>query len=283
MQLLSLISTALTFFTAIQALPVERRSVYGLHGVDYTGKNADGSCHTASEVTANVKSMKSYGITRIRTYAQECNLLPNLLNAISSIGGDMEVLAAVWIDGSSNDASEISSLKSTLHSKYDISPITGILVGNEVLFNNLMSSSQLITKIKAVKAIAGGIPVGSAEVDSTYPSDLTAASDFVGVNLHPYYASVSIQDALSSIETRYQNVVKSAKGKQVLITETGWPSAGGQVGEAVPSLANEKAYAAALAKSSLPYYFFEWEDSVWKGSGSEAHFGLMTQNNKPKF
>lgn len=284
MQLTSLIFTALTFLTTIQALPVERRSMYAFNGVDYTGKNADGSCHTASEVTANIKMMKSYGITRIRTYSQECEILPNILNAISSLGGGMDVLAAVWIEGSADDDTEISSLNTVLNSKkYDISPISKILVGNEVMFNNYISTAQLIGKLETVKAFANGIPVGFVEVDSTYSPDLIAASDFVAVNLHPFYAAVKIDNALESVQTRYNNVVKTAGGKEVIITETGWPSAGGNMGEAVASLANEKAYAAAVSKSSLPYYYFEWEDSLWKGAGTEGHFGLMNQDDKAKF
>ena len=102
----------------------------------------------------------------------------------------------------------------------NIDAITGILVGNEVIFNNIMSSAQLVAKINKVKKISKGIQVGSVEIDSTYTSELMAASDFAGVNMHPYFSSVNIKDAYNTLNQRYENFKKSAGGKQVYITET---------------------------------------------------------------
>ncbi|KAI8081978.1 glycoside hydrolase superfamily [Gilbertella persicaria] len=275
--------TAFYFAGLIQALPIQSRDISSLNGATYTARNSDGSCQSAGQVLASVKLMKASGISNIRTYAQECNQLPNILNAIESVGGGMTVLAAVWIDGTSNDDKEISTLKSVLSSTSNLGAIRGILVGNEVLFNGIMSSSELVNKVNKVKAIAKGIQVGSVEVDSTYSSDLVSASEIVCANIHPYFSSVSINDALDNVSTRYNNFKKIAHGKQVYITETGWPSSGSPSGDAVPSLANTQKFAAAISGSSLPYYFFEWQDSNWKSSGVESHFGLLYANGKTKF
>jgi glucan 1,3-beta-glucosidase len=225
MRFTSIITFALSFAGLIQALPIETRSVSSLYGVSYTPRQSDGSCQSASQIAASVKQMKASGVRSIRTYAQQCNQLPAILNAIKANGGGMTVLAAVWLDGSSADATEISSLKSTLAS-VDTSAISGILVGNEVVFNRIMSSSTLVQNINTVKAFAKGIKVGTAEVDSTYSQDLVAASDMVSVNIHPYFASVSINDAYSNLQQRYAAVKNSANGKFTQITESGWPSAG---------------------------------------------------------
>ncbi|KAI9483021.1 MAG: glycoside hydrolase superfamily [Benjaminiella poitrasii] len=260
------------------AIPIESRAITSFNGVTYTARNPDGSCQTTTEIMNAVKQMKSDGISSIRTYSQECNLLPNILKAIQTNGGGMTVLAAVWIDGTSNDDVEITRLKTNLKSSSDTSSIRGILVGNEVLFKNQMSSSQLIQKIKTVKAISGGIPVGSAETDATYSNDLMAASDFIGVNIHPFFAEVSVNDAYNNLVSRFNAFKSKAGGKKVYITETGWPSEGSNDGSAQPSLANTKTFATTISKSSLPYYYFEWEDSAWKASGTESHFGLLNSN-----
>lgn len=282
MRLTSIITIALSFAGLVKALPIESRGVSSLNGVTYTARNSDGSCQSASEITAAVKLMKTSGINKIRTYAQECESLPNILKAIKQIGG-MSVLPGVWIDGTSNDDAEITRLQKVLNTADNLDAITGILVGNEVIFNNLMSSSQLVDKINAVKKISKGIKVGSAEIDSTYTSDLMAASDFAGVNIHPYFSSASIKDAYSNLNQRYINFKKTAGNKQVYITETGWPSSGAASGAAQPSLANTEAFVQSVSKSSLPYYYFEWEDSSWKSAGIESHFGLLNAQGKAKF
>jgi exo-beta-1,3-glucanase (GH17 family) len=282
MRFTSLITIALSFAGLVKALPIESRGVLPINGVSYTARNSDGSCQSASEIVAAVKLMKASGIGKIRTYAQECESLPNILNAIKQVGG-MSVLPGVWIDGTSNDDDEITRLEKVLNAADNLDAITGILVGNEVIFNNRMSSGQLVEKINKVKAISKGIKVGSAEVDSTYTSDLMDASDFAGVNIHPYFSSASIENAYSNLNQRYINFKKTAGGKQVYITETGWPSSGASSGAAQPSLANAETFVQSVSKSSLPYYYFEWEDSNWKGAGIESHFGLLDSEGKPKF
>lgn len=56
-------------------------------------------------------------------------------------------------------------------------------------------------------------------------------------------------------------------------------------GKAQPTVANEKYYAAQLAKSNLPYYFFNWQDNGNNPGfmGVETHWGLQYSNGKFKF
>lgn len=283
MRFTSIITIALTFAGVIQSLPIESRGGGSLYGVTFTGRSSSGACLSAHEVAASLKSMKSKGISHIRTYSQECDQLPAILDAIKSNGGGMTVLAAVWIDGSSNDDKEINTLKSVIKN-HDTSPITGILVGNEVIFKNLMSSSELVKKIKTVKGFSNGIRVGTAEMDVTYPTDLMEASDIAAVNIHPYFSQVDVKDALNDLNIRYSNFKKLAHGKsQVFVAEVGWPTQGATYGKAVPSVSNARTFASALTSSSIPYYFFEWQDASWKESGIESHFGLLDNIGKAKF
>ncbi|KAG2203265.1 hypothetical protein INT47_000185 [Mucor saturninus] len=282
MRFTSLVTIALSFAGVIQSLPVERRGITSLNGVTYTARNSNGECQSSQEIAASVKLMKSSGVHSIRTYSQECDQLPAILDAIKSQGGGMTVLASVWIDGTSKDQEEISTLKSVL-ANHDTSAITGILVGNEVLFNGVMPASELIKKFKAVKAISKGIDVGTAEMDVTYPQELVDVSDFVAVNIHPYFSQVDIKNAMSNLNDRYNAFKKMAGGKKTYIAEVGWPSAGASSGKAVPSVSNTETFASEISRTSLPYYFFEWQDSNWKSSGIESNFGLLNSNGKAKF
>ncbi|CEI98057.1 hypothetical protein RMCBS344292_12174 [Rhizopus microsporus] len=284
MQLIFILAVALIAQLAglVQALPVERRSG-SIKGVTYTARNSDGSCQSASQIADSVKLMKSKGIMHIRTYSQECNQLSAILSAIDAQGGGMTVLAAVWIDGTSNDDQEIATLKSVLAKNIGNQYIRGILVGNEVLFNNVMSEASLISKINQVKTFAKDYSVGTAETPSGLSSKLVSACDMVSANLYPFFAPVDIDSAMSNLNLQYNNVKAVAGSKEVLITETGWPSSGSPLGSAVPSQANGQKYVTGLMQSSLPYYYFEWQDSDWKQSDTEASFGLLDSSGKMKY
>ncbi|KAI7907795.1 glycoside hydrolase superfamily [Cokeromyces recurvatus] len=258
------------FIAFVQAVPIEPRVITSLSGVSYNSRNPDGSCQTTQEAIDTIKSMKLHGIQHIRTYSQGCNALPNIIKGIEAAGGGMTVLAAVWIDGTSNDDKEIALLEENLNTISDLKAIRGILVGNEVLFNNYITSSQLVQRLNSVRAISRGIPVGSAETDGSYSDELIAASDFMGVNIHPYFDTsvTTIEDAYKNLVLRFNNIKGRAGDKTIYITETGWPSAGSGSGAGQPSLSNMEAYATTVSKSSLPYYYFEWIDATWKSSAS---------------
>jgi len=286
MRLSSIFTTVLSIAGIVQALPLIHKSKGPIYGVTYTARNSDGICHSPAEIIANVKSMKDKGVTSIRTYSQECDQLPHIITGIEQSGGGMTVLASVWIEGSEKDDQEIATLKRFIDSHPCHPAISGIIVGNEVLFNGRMSSSELIKRIKKVKSFATGYRVSTSEIDTTFFPDVMNVVDFACVNLHPYFSSLPIDLAAQTLKIQYLNFKALARGKEVVITETGWPSAGAPLGGAVPSLNNAKEYLSQLRRTSLPYYYFEWQDSNWKTPGQyhiENHFGLLNSKGVLKF
>ncbi|KAI9250775.1 glycoside hydrolase superfamily [Sporodiniella umbellata] len=273
----------LSFSSWVNAIPIQSRAAGSIYGVTYTARNANGGCLSAGQVASAVKEMKSKGITHVRTYSQECDQLPSLLKAIQANGGGMTVLAAVWIQGNANDDHEISTLKSVLSQNHGNQYIGGILVGNEVLFNNYLSESVLIQKIAQVKAFAGKYRVSTADIPPSYTSRLTNAVDFVAANIYPFFSDVTVNEAMNNLNAQYNRLKNTVGGKDLWITETGWPSAGNAMGKAVPSKANAQTYVSGLEKSSLPYYYFEWQDSQWKSTLSEKSFGLLDSAGKIKY
>ncbi|KAI8096404.1 glycoside hydrolase superfamily [Halteromyces radiatus] len=273
----------------VQAAPIQARGQNALYGITYTAKNSDGSCQTTDEVLQYVKDFSNNGIKHIRTYSQECDQLGNILNAISSVDSSMKVTAAVWLDGSSGDDEEINNLLSALKANSkNIKLIDGITVGNEVIFSGSLSSSALVSKIKQVKSATSSynIPVGTVDTPNTFPSDVIAASDVIGVNIHPYFGGVDISQAGSNMKQQLNTFKSKAQGKSVFVAETGWPSAGNTNGASVPSVSNVQSYVNQLrSMSDIEYYYFEALDSNWKPAGNdgvETHFGLYNSNGKSK-
>lgn len=227
--------------------------------------------------------MKQNGILNIRTYSQECDQLPNILSAIEKQGGGMTVMAAAWLDGSSGDEEEISTLVSNVK-KANKEYIYGVTVGNEAVFNG-MSASDVANKINEVKSKLKGFKVGTVETPNTYESSLIDASDIVVVNIHPFFAPVPASDAVENLQQQYDAFKKKAGGKDIIIGEFGWPTAGDDNGDAQPGVSDLATVVESLEKSNLKYYFFEYQDSDWKGEGAfavESHWGIFNDKGKSK-
>lgn len=59
-------------------------------------------------------------------------------------------------------------------------------------------------------------------------------------NVFPYWEGVSIDNAASTVLDHYNEAVGKASGKPVKISETGWPTAGANYKESVPSPENQQ-------------------------------------------
>lgn len=209
----------------------------------------------------------------------------NIANAIDSVGGDMTVLAAVWIQGTAQDAQEIATLEWALNQISNKNIIYGIAVGNELVQSGLMNSGQVVKKINEVKAVFPDYKVGTVDTPTAYSSDMIDASDIVLLNIHPFFAGVPADQAAQNLQQQFNNFKQKAGNKQVLVGEVGWPSAGEADGQAQPSVANLATVVKSLEGIDLQYYFFEAQDSDWKSPGAfdvEQHWGLLYSNGKSK-
>lgn len=148
------------------------------------------------------------------------------------------------------------------------------VVGSEVIQRGDLSDDQLISYIYRVKrSIPSGIPVtygfAYSELNN---SKIVSAIDVVGVDIYPFYAGpygINISKAVINMDSQYKNyVLPNAKGKKVIILETGWPSCGGPNGAAVPSLHNATRYFNDFVNwaenNNVPYFYFEAFDEGWK-------------------
>ncbi|KAG0165939.1 hypothetical protein DFQ28_008237 [Apophysomyces sp. BC1034] len=282
----SFITLAILFIAGlVQALPIAKRQGGSLYGITYTGLNSDGSCQSDSQVLGSFRQFQQSGIQHVRTYSQECDVLPKALSAIQKIGGGMTIMAAIWIEGSDRDDKEIAQFASIVASG-NIGPISGVLVGNEVVMKGIMSPAQLAAKIKKVKGIVGGkFQVATAEAPMTFADELIDASDMVVLNIHPYYTPIPANKAADNVIQTMQVFKQKSQGKEVVVGEAGWPSAGKANGPAIPSVANLAMFVKGMEGASFRYYFFEARDSAWKAAGAfgvETHYGLWTAQGESK-
>jgi exo-beta-1,3-glucanase (GH17 family) len=144
------------------------------------------------------------------------------------------------------------------------------VVGSEVLLRGDLSEAQLIEYINRVKGEVPGLSVTTGEVYSVllaHPAVISAV-DVVFVNYYPYWEGIGLDHALSAIHGWHQQIVKAAGGKAVIVSETGWPSCGNQVGEAIPSPENASYYFLNFVSwaraNQVSYFYFEALDESWK-------------------
>jgi glucan 1,3-beta-glucosidase len=165
-------------------------------------------------------------------------------------------------------------------------------VGNEVMYRKDLSEVELIEFIKKVKDEIPQIPVGY--VDAYYEfsdrPNITALCDVILCNCYPFWEGCPYEYSLSHMKQMYKQAKDASGGKQVIITETGWPSKGENLKGAFPSEESARNYFINThlwaKEEGIPTFYFSSFDESWK-VGAEgivgAYWGIWDKNEKLKF
>ncbi|OPZ83498.1 MAG: Glycosyl hydrolases family 17 [bacterium ADurb.Bin429] len=195
-----------------------------------------------------------------------------------------------WIgaDAQANEAEIATAL--AVAAEY---PVTGIIVGTEVLLRGEQTEATLIDYLTRVKQ-AANVPVAYADTWNVWHQngqgrpELAAAVDTIFIHCHPYWEGVRIDRAVASVAHAYGNV-KALYGEQpVIIGECGWPSAGNAKGDAQPSPLNQRIFTHDVVTwargAGVDLFIFELFDESWKNEpgGVGPHWGLLTTDGTVK-
>ena len=208
-------------------------------GIDYTPYNAQyPACLTKPPSQNNVTrdmAMLSQLTNTVRLYGTDCNQTEMVLHSINKLGlTDMKIWLAVWLDNNATTNAR------GLAAMYDIldtngpSPFAGVIVGNEVLFRKDMTATRLVEVVSDIKsnltAKSVNLPVAVADLGDDWTTTLVDSVDVVMSNIHPFFGGVTAADAAGWTWDFWQNndvVLTKGTSKKSIISETGWPSAGG--------------------------------------------------------
>lgn len=180
--------------------------------------------------------------------------------------------------------------------------IVGVVVGNEDVYNwNFTQPNTLVQKnisddiARIKKAIGGKAPVGTAQQDGALiklatkdPNNIIGKLDFVGVNIYPYWSAEHPDVTVAKTEfTNRFNAIKTIQqyqGKELIVTEEGWPSqySAGQNPNA--SLPNEITYYQWWQGrvDEFDSYYFGLFDKQPTNGDADKFFGLCTSDRKDK-
>lgn len=165
-------------------------------------------------------------------------------------------------------------------------------VGNEVMYRHDLSEEELLQFITSVKNAVTGIPVGyvDAYYEFTQRPRITEACDLVLCNCYPFWEGCPFESSLDYMREMYNQAKAAAGGKEVIITETGWPSQGENKEGAVPGEKSARDYFINTqlwsANDNIPVFYFSSFDESWK-VGAEgtvgAYWGIWDKHEKLKF
>jgi glucan 1,3-beta-glucosidase len=174
----------------------------------------------------------------IRTYSTEHGLeqVPGIARRVG-----LKVIQGLWL--SSHPEKNREQVESVIRlTKQFPDVIQAVVVGNEVLLRGELSADNVAAFLREVKSRTS-VPVTYADVWEFWlrHCDLGAIVDFVTIHILPYWEDFPIPaaQAAAHVESIRERMAAAFPGKEILIGETGWPSAGRMREGALPSLVNQ--------------------------------------------
>jgi GPH family glycoside/pentoside/hexuronide:cation symporter len=167
------------------------------------------------------------------------------------------------------------------------------VVGNEVLLRGELKENEVINYIMKVReALPDNIQVGY--VDAYYQfierPALVDACDVILANCYPFWEGINNEVAAYSVERMYELTKEKAAGKKVIITETGWPGKGNNVGEALSTEENAMKFFINIQKwceeEGVELFYFSSFDEPWKVAYEGevgAQWGIWDKNEQLKY
>ncbi|UGA46957.1 beta-(1-6) glucans synthase [Bradyrhizobium quebecense] len=175
----------------------------------------------------------------VRTYSIE-NGLDQVPGVAAKVG--LKVMQGIWLSSNRFKNLQQIAIAVRLAKEYP-GVVTSLIVGNEVLLRGEMTAADLAGNIRAVKAAAGNLPVTYADVWEYWVKnrEIYDAVDFVTIHILPYWEDIPVKAkyAAAHVDDIRKRMAVTFPGKEILIGETGWPSAGRMREGALPSRTNQ--------------------------------------------
>ncbi|PVH80525.1 glycoside hydrolase family 17 protein [Cadophora sp. DSE1049] len=262
-------------------------------GFNYGAVTREGAMKNEAAFTAEFKAAKglantdgAFSSARLYTMIQSGTDNSPISAIPAAIATDTKLFLGLWASaGQTIIDNEIAALTSAIeqYGEEFTSRVNGISVGSEDLYRISPTGlkndptgvgaqpSQIVSYIQQVrKALAGtslsGVAVGHVDTWDVWRNGSNSAvideADFLGMNTFPYFQVTednSIENAPTLFNAAYDITTAAAKGKPVIVTETGWPVAGKDAESGHPSVANARSYYEAVGCNTL----FGKVDTYW--------------------
>jgi len=260
----------------------------GIHGLcfsSYIEGQGPGSIITEEQIRQRIEIIKPF-TSWMRTFS--CTDGNELIPAIAKENG-LKVMAGAWLgeDKEKNEAELENLVKLVKDGHADL-----VAVGNEVLYREELSEEELLEYIQRVKDQVPDAQVGY--VDAYYEfinrPAITEICDVIFTNCYPFWEGCHIDYSLVYMKNMYYSVLRQAKGKRVVISETGWPNIGTAFESSEPTKENALRYFINTQQWSqeedIEIMYFSSFDEAWKTDAEGdvgAYWGIWDKDGKLKY
>ncbi|KAG9126231.1 hypothetical protein FRC07_004339 [Ceratobasidium sp. 392] len=273
---------------------------------------------TQANVTEDIQLLSQI-TTRIRLYGADCNQTALVLQAVKDTKVNMQVFVGIYVTDDDTAYTRQRDLIKDAITTYGVDHIAGVTVGNEYILNSvtaagtndansaagLAAAAKLVEKINDTRSMLAGmslsktLPVGTSDAGSFFNMPLLEAVDYGLANVHPWFATQTVQNAAGWTYDFFQqtNIAQAAQASNkpsMYIAETGWPTKSSNAstqtnGASEASVANLQifldTFVCASNTNQTQYFFFEFKDEPWKDvmyGGVEGWWGLFDSDKKLK-
>ena len=222
----------------------------------------------------------------IRTFS--CSEGNELIPAIAKQSG-LRTMVGVWLDD------DLENNEIELGNAIDIARaghVDILAVGNEVLLRGELTEDQLLEYISRVKQAVPDVDTGYVDAYFVFVDHpkITAACDLLLANCYPFWEGCPAEHALLYMKEMLRRAQGVADGKQVIISETGWPNIGTATEGAEPSFENAIKYFVDTYRwaeaDNIDIFYFSSFDEAWKVDAEGdvgAYWGLWDKDGQPKY
>jgi exo-beta-1,3-glucanase (GH17 family) len=226
----------------------------------------------------------------VRTYSIELGL--DQVAGIAERHG-VNVIQGIWLGRErARNRTEIETAV-TLAARHP-GTVRALVAGNEVLLRGELSADDLAALIREIKGRVA-VPVTYADVWEFWLRNRAVADavDFVTIHILPYWEDIPIRadGAAAHVAEIRRMVAEAFPGKEILLGEVGWPSAGRMHEGALPSPVNQarviEDVLAVAKRDGFRANVIEAFDQPWKRQleGTVGgHWGILDGTTRaPKF
>jgi glucan 1,3-beta-glucosidase len=260
----------------------------GIHGISFSAyleNQSPGSIISEEQIEARMKIIKPY-VKWVRSFS--CVDGNEHIPRIAHKHG-IKTLVGAWLgDDAEKNEKEIESIIKLAKEGYaDI-----VAVGNEVLLRGDLTEDEIIKHIQKVKQRVTNVPVGYVDAYYEFVNHplICNVCDVILANCYPFWEGYPIEHSLAYLKNMYYQAVSAAKGKKVIISETGWPNLGTPDRNAVPSYENALRYFintfSWANQENIDVFYFSSFDETWKiekEGDVGAYWGLWDKDGNLKF
>ena len=260
----------------------------GIHGIAFSAyleNQQPGSIISEEQIETRMRIIKPY-VKWVRSFS--CVDGNEHIPRIAHKHG-LKTLVGAWLgDDAEKNQKEIESIiKVAKEGNADI-----IAVGNEVLLRGDLTEDEIIGHIQKVKMEIPNVPVGYVDAYFEFVNHprICSACDVILANCYPFWEGYPLEHSLAYLKNMYYQAVSAAKGKKVIISETGWPNLGSPDRNAVPSYENALIYFINTFtwanQEKIDVFYFSSFDETWKiekEGDVGAYWGLWDKDGNLKF